>query len=146
MKSHVPKRAAIVLGAVLGALACAAIVALALLQVRTDALHDDWRSLLGDGDHDAPARVEGVEAITQDVSCGYAVIEMFSAWDGGSLTEEDLYGEHGGAVTSTGASFCEEMNKRFPRYETAMRKYLTDSELLDAVYRSLEGVVPVPFE
>ena len=27
--------------------------------------------------------VENVECITQDVSCGYAVIEMFSKWDGG---------------------------------------------------------------
>ncbi len=26
--------------------------------------------------------------ITQDVSCGYAVIEMFSAWDGGLKNTE----------------------------------------------------------
>lgn len=28
--------------------------------------------------------------ITQDVSCGYAVIEMFSTWTGKSITEESL--------------------------------------------------------
>ena len=121
-------------------------VALAALQARTDSLHDDYSAVLNDARYRTQAQVEGVEPITQDVSCGYAVIEMFSSWDGGSVTEEDLYDEYGGVVTSTGASFCDEMNKRFPGYRTTMRTYLTDSELLVAVHDSLEAGVPVPFE
>ena len=121
-------------------------VALAALQARTDSLHDDYSAVLNDARYRTQAQVEGVEPMTQDVSCGYAVIEMFSSWDGGSVTEEDLYDEYGGVVTSTGTSFCDEMNKRFPGYRTTMRTYLTDSELLVAVHDSLEAGVPVPFE
>ena len=102
--------------------------------------------MLSDAKYSVPVQVEDVEAITQDVSCGYAVIEMFSAWDGGNVAEESLYGEYGKVVTSTGQPFCDEMNKQFPEYETTMRKYLTDSELLDAAYASLAEGVPVPIE
>ena len=49
-------------------------------------------------------------------------------------------------VTSTGQSFCDEMNKRFTNYKTTMRNNLTDTELLRAVHSSLEAGVPVPFE
>ena len=140
------KKIAIAFAAILGALVCVAVVALVILQVRTNALHDDYSAMLSDSKYSAPVQVEGVKPITQDVSCGYAVIEMFSTWDGGSITEKSLYDEYGSVVTSTGASFCDEMNKQFPHYKTTMRKNLTDSELLSAIYGSLEAGVPVPFE
>ena len=146
MRNRALKRAAIVLAVVIGALVCVAVVVLVMLQARTDALHDDYDNLTADARYGAPVSAEGVEVITQDVSCGYAVIEMFSAWDGGDVTEESLYDEYGSVVTSTGGSFCDEMNKRFPGYRTEMRTYLTDSELLEAVHESLEAGVPVPFE
>jgi hypothetical protein len=146
MGSRVLKRVAVVLAVVIGVLVCVAIVALVMLQVRTDALHDDYSGMMADARYGTPVSAEGVEVITQDVSCGYAVIEMFSAWDGGDITEESLYDEYGSVVTSTGSSFCDEMNKRFPGYRTEMRAYLTDAELLKAVHESLEAGVPVPFE
>ena len=146
MKSRALKVTVIAIAAILGVLVVIAIVGLSLLQVRTASLHDDWQSVRKDVQLAAPVQVEGVEVITQDVSCGYAVIEMFSAWDGGDVTEESLYGEYGKVVTSTGQSFCDEMNKRLPNYKTAMRKNLTDTELLRAVHSSLEAGVPVPFE
>ena len=144
--NRVLKRVVIILAAVIGALACVAVISLVMLQVRTDALHDDYSGLMADTRYAAPVQAEGVKVITQDVSCGYAVIEMFSAWDGGDVTEESLYDEYGRVVTSTGGSFCDEMNKQFPGYRTSMRKYLTDSQLLEAVHESLEAGVPVPFE
>ena len=146
MKSRALKVTVIAIAAILGVLVVIAIVGLSLLQVRTASLHDDWQSVRKDVQLAAPVQVEGVEVITQDVSCGYAVIEMFSAWDGGDVTEESLYDEYGKVVTSTGQSFCDEMNKRFPSYKTTMRKNLTDMELLRAVHSSLEVGVPVPFE
>ena len=146
MKSRALKVTVIAIAAILGLLVVIAIVGLSLLQVRTASLHDDWQSVRKDVQLAAPVQVEGVEVITQDVSCGYAVIEMFSAWDGGDVTEESLYDEYGKVVTSTGQSFCDEMNKRFPNYKTTMRKNLTDTELLRAVHSSLEAGVPVPFE
>ena len=145
-KKHMLKRVGIAAAAIVAAIACVAAISLAMLQSRTDALHDDWSVMLTDTQYAAPVQVDGIDAITQDVSCGYAVIEMFSAWDGGDITEESLYDEYGKVVTSTGRSFCDEMNKQFPEYETTMRKYLTDSELLYAVHACLAEGVPVPIE
>ena len=120
MKSRALKRVAIAIVAVIVALVCVVTIALAMLQGRTDALRDDYSNMLTDAKYSAPVQVEGVKVIEQKVSCGYAVIEMFSAWDGGSITEESLYDEYGKVVTSTGQSFCDEMNKQFPRYKTGM--------------------------
>ncbi len=116
------------------------------LKVRTDRILTDVSSIREDERYSAPVSVLGLEVITQDVSCGYACIEMFSAWNGGDLTEEDLYGEYGRVVTSTGDRFCEEMNRRFPEYTTTIRKYLTNGELIGAAYENLSNGIPVPFE
>ena len=146
MGSRILKRVAIVVAAIAGVLVCVVVVALVMLHARTSSLHDDYSTLLADAKYATPVQVAGVEPITQNVSCGYAVIEMFSAWDGGNITEKSLYDKYGSVVTSTGRSFCDEMNKQFPNYKTTMRDYLTDSQLLAAIYESLAAGVPVPFE
>ena len=125
-------------------LVCAA--ALVRVHGKTAAIQNDYSAVFRDEKYQRPVRAEGVEVITQDVSCGYAVLEMFSRWNGGDLTEEDLYAEYGKVVTSTGKAFCEEMNKRFPEYTTTMRSYLTNTELLDTVYACLSEGKPVPVE
>ena len=125
-------------------LVCAA--ALVRLHVKTAAIQNDYSAVFRDEKYQRPVRADGVEVITQDVSCGYAVLEMFSRWNGGELTEEDLYAEYGKVVTSTGKAFCEEMNKRFPGYTTTMRSYLANTELLDTVYACLSEGKPVPVE
>ena len=131
-----------------GILALAILVAGLLLglQLRTSAMMDDYSSVYQDEKYRAPVYVEGIRAIKQEVSCGYAVIEMFSAWCGKDVTEESLYSEYGKVVTSTGGKFCKEMNKRFPEYTTTIHKYLKNTELIDAAYNNLASGVPVPFE
>lgn len=121
-------------------------VAFIKLTVKSEKINNDYSSYLKNKKYMTPVNVEDVECITQDVSCGYAVIEMFSAWNGGSVTEEILYDEYGKVVTSTGNSFCDEMNKRFPDYNTVMHKYLTNSEMIDLIYTSLSDGMPVPIE
>ena len=116
------------------------------LKIRTDRILTDYSSVYENEKYKTPVYAEGVETITQDVSCGYACIEMFSAWDGGNLKEEDLYAEYGKVVTSTGEKVSEEMNRRFPEYTTTIHKYMTNTELIDAAYANLEKGVPVPFE
>ena len=125
-------------------LVCAA--ALVRVHGKTAAIRNDYSAVFYDEKYQRPVRVEGVEVITQNVSCGYAVLEMFSRWNGGDLTEEDLYAEYGKVVTSTGKAFCEEMNKRFPEHTTTMRSYLTNTELIDTVYACLSEGKPVPVE
>lgn len=116
------------------------------LNIKTSKLNDDYSYIYDDPKYLTPVSVDGVEVITQDVSCGYAVIEMFSAWNGERITEADLYDEYGRVVTSTGSAFCDEMNKRFPEYTTSMYSYQTNSELIDLIYDSLASGMPVPFE
>ena len=58
------------------------VIALIRLQVRTKSILDDYSAVFDEEKYQTPVYIEGVDVITQDVSCGYAVIEMFSAWDG----------------------------------------------------------------
>ena len=116
------------------------------LQIQTKRICTDYSSIFKDDKYSTPVYADGVEVITQDVSCGYACIEMFSAWTGGNLTEEDLYAEYGKVVTSTGEKFAKEMNKRFSEYTTTIHKYMTNDELIDEAYENLANGVPLPFE
>ena len=140
------KRILIILAVLFVILALVASVSLAVLQARTNGINDDISEIYTNEKYSNPVFVSGVDVIKQDVSCGYAVIEMFSSWNGNDITEESLYNEYGKVVTSTGQSFCNEMNKRFPEYTTTIHKYLKNTELIDLVYDSLARGVPVPFE
>ena len=145
-KKAVLKRIGIIAGIVVGVLACIIAVALIMLQSRTNAILDDISGIQDNVKYKTPVYINGIEVISQDVSCGYAVIEMFAAWNGKDITEESLFDEYGSVVTLTGDSFCKEMNKRFPEYSTTIHKYLTNTELIDKIYDSLARGIPVPFE
>lgn len=121
-------------------------IAFSVLAIRTNAIKDDYSFVYNNESYARAITIDGIEVITQDVSCGYAVIEMFSIWNGGNITEESLYARYGKVVTSTGKSFCNEFNKQFSEYETQMHKYLKNSELIKEVYGSICRGVPVPFE
>lgn len=141
------KRILIGLGIIVILLVCTTIFALIRLNIRTGTLMDDYSSIIRDPKYHEAVSVENASFIKQDVSCGYAVIEMFAKWAGKEgITEQSLYDTYNKVVTSTGSSFEKEMNKQFPEYETTMYRYLKNSELLDKIYISLARDIPVPFE
>ena len=146
MKNKRIKRIVICIASFIGILVAIMLVALAFLQIRTRAIQDDYSSVYSDEKYQTPIMIDGVHVIKQDVSCGYAVLEMFSSWSGHSVTEKSLYKEYGKVVTSTGKAFCQEMNKQFSEYTTTMNKYLKNAELIDAVYENLSAGRPVPIE
>ena len=146
MKNRKIRGFLITVAVVAGLAAAAAGIALAGLQIRTKAVLDDHASVYENEKYQVPIMIEGVDVIKQDVSCGYAVIEMFSAWNGDRITEKSLYDRYGKVVTSTGKSFCEEMNKQFPEYHTVMCRYLKGAELIDQIYENLSDGIPVPIE
>ena len=123
-----------------------AVAAIGILQLRTKTILGDFSSVFENEKYQTPIMIDGVDVIRQDVSCGYAVIEMFSTWSGHSVTEKSLYDQYGKVVTSTGTAFCQEMNKQFPEYTTTICKYLKNTELIDAIYENLSDGIPVPFE
>ena len=107
-----------IVGGIVAALLAVVIVALLIVVIRTRLTQNDYFDVYTDEKYQTPIEIKNVEVIKQDISCGYAVIEMFSAWNGGSVTEEKLYEEYGKIITSTGQKFCDEMNKQFPEYTT----------------------------
>lgn len=146
MRKSIPKRIIDVTAFLLGIFVSIVVAAFAALQIRTNAVLNDYSDIFKNEKYSTPIYIEGVDVITQDVSCGYAVIEMFSSWNGNDITEESLYDKYGKVITSTGNSFCDEMNKQFPEYITTIHKYMKNTELVDLVYDSLSNGVPVPFE
>lgn len=135
-----------IVGGILVLFICIAVVLLIISGIRTWLTQDDYSKVYVDEKYQTPVKIENIELITQDISCGYAVIEMFSAWNGGNITEESLYDQYGTIVTSTGKKFCEEMNKQFPEYKTEMHKYVKNTEFIDIMYETLASGKPVPFE
>lgn len=115
--------------------------------VKTNNLKDDYSYIYEDPKYEEKYIIDDIELVNQEISCGYAVIEMFAKWDGKTdLTEKALFDNYGGIVTSTGKSFEDEMNKQFNNYHTTMYKYLKNSIMLDKIYNSLKNNIPVPFE
>lgn len=135
-----------IVGGILVLFISIAVVLLIISSIRTGLTQDDYSKVYVDEKYQTPIKIENIELITQDISCGYAVIEMFSTWNGGNITEESLYDQYGTIVTSTGIKFCEEMNKQFPEYKTEMHKYVKNTEFIDIMYETLASGKPVPFE
>jgi hypothetical protein len=134
-------------GVTLILLVCTVIFALIKMAIKTNVIIDDYSGIYRDSKYHHTVSVNNATFIKQDISCGYAVIEMFAKWAGKTnITEQSLYDNYGKVVTSTGGSFEQEMNKQFPEYKTTMYKNLKNTELIDKVYTSLSQGVPVPFE
>ncbi len=121
-------------------------IAFSVLAVKSNNIDNDFSAIYTNEKYSKVVNVDGIEVITQEVSCGYAVIEMFSTWNGDNITENSLYEQYGKVVTSTGKSFCNEFNKQFPEYDTRIYKWLKNTALIDKVYESLSKGIPVPFE
>ena len=140
------KKVARIIGIILGVLVAIPLIMLLIVGVRTHFTQDDYSAVYTDPKYQNPVKIANVEVIQQHISCGYAVIEMFSAWNGGNVTEDSLYDEYGTVVTSSGKNFCKEMNKQFPEYTTTIHKYVKNSEFIDIMYDTLKSGKPVPFE
>ncbi|TYQ16134.1 UNVERIFIED_CONTAM: peptidase C39-like protein [Acetivibrio alkalicellulosi] len=89
--------------------------------------------------------VEGIKVFSQEVSCGYACIEMIAKWlNNNDITEQTLLAQNEGKIsTAVGNGFSKEMNKQFPQYTTTRYKNLKNTELIDKIYDSLSTGTPV---
>lgn len=92
-----------------------------------------------------PVKTE-VPVVTQKTGCVYACIEMMSGFLGEDprISEDDLFRQNGDRITEpTNSGVHGELKKQFPAYEVHLRKNLKNSELLDVIYMSLSGGMPV---
>ena len=127
-------------------LATAAIAGTFLFELnrKTQALSDDCSALAQKYPEALSAGPQ--EPVTQEISCGYAVIAQVAAWAEKDITEEDIAAAHDKVVTSTAAGFAQELGRLLPQYEVSLQSWLSDSQLLDAVCESLSAGYPVPIQ
>lgn len=114
------------------------------LNQKTKALTDDFSALADK--YPKPLAAGPGEPVTQEISCGYAVISQVAGWAGKDISEEDLAAAHETVVTSTAEGFANELARVLPKYEIAQKSWLSDSQLLDAVCGSLQAGYPVPIQ
>ena len=74
-----------VIGGIIVLALCFAIIALIRVNIITDNTQNDFAYVYTDEKYKKPILIDNVKVIKQDISCGYAVIEMFSAWKAGTL-------------------------------------------------------------
>ncbi|MDR1277482.1 MAG: hypothetical protein LBK02_01890 [Treponema sp.] len=109
--------------------------------------NDDYSGLLRDSTYSQAVSVNGIQAIKQEISCGYAVIEMLAKWKGKPITEHSLSLQNNGKIsTSMGSGFLKEMNRQFPEWETTRYVNITNGELLQNIHTSLKNGFPAPIE
>ena len=123
------------------------VISLLIIQKYKDnKINDDISSIYSNPKYNEACIIEGIDVKKQEISCGYAVMEMISNWNNNTVTEKGLFDKYGKVVTSSSKNFEKEMNKQFTMFDTKMYKYLKNSELIDKVYESLSKGIPVPFE
>ena len=117
------------------------------IDIKTKKINNDYSTIYTNESYKDAYIIKNVAIVKQEISCGYATIEMFAKSIGNNeITEKSLYDKYKKVVTSTGKSFEKEMNILFPNYNTTMYKYLSNTTLIDKVYNSLKNNIPVPFE
>ena len=114
--------------------------------IRSKVIQEEYQYLL-DGGRIADVKIEDVSLVKQDISCGYAIIEMLSEYYGAKVTEEDLYQKNNKSVsTASTAGFVKEINKVISGKDYKAKKYLKNDELLLAINASLLKGNPVAIE
>jgi hypothetical protein len=108
---------------------------------------DDYSHLLQNNTYPYK-EVIGIRVIKQNVTCGYACIEMLAAWKGKThITEGSLLVQNNGEIsTSMGSGFLKEMTRQFPEWNITRCVNITNTELLGKIYASLDKGFPVPIE
>ena len=132
--------------AFVAALALAVAIPFTILGIKTAGLKTDVSYLKDDAIYSSKVEVEGLELVTQHVSCGYASIEMISSFYGKRVTEDELDARNGAVSTASTDGFVEEINKCIPSKIFSGRTYLKDDELLKGIHDSLKNNNPVAIE
>ena len=131
---------------VVGALTLAVAIPFAILAIRTANLKADYSYLKDDPEYSSKEEIEGIELVTQHVSCGYATIEMMSSYYGNKVTEDELDQRNGAVSTASSKGFLDEVNKSIPTKSFVMKSYLKNDSLLKEIHDALKNDNPVAIE
>ncbi|MBO4539001.1 MAG: C39 family peptidase [Clostridia bacterium] len=149
MNGNEPKKKKIAI--IISTVALVVIITLAtpfiVLACRTSALKSDYSYLKTDETYSVKAEVDGIQLVTQHVSCGYATIEMLSSFYSKKVSEDELADKNNGRIsTSSSSGFLKEINASIPDHTFTKHKYLKDDELLKSIHDALSSGHPVAIE
>ncbi len=113
--------------------------------IRSARLHDDYSSLAEE--YKTKVEITDLGLIKQEISCGYACIEMVSSYYGNKITEAELSEKNNGAITTSSTNgFLVEISKTLPNKTFVKNTYLKDSAFLKEIHISLSKRNPVVIE
>lgn len=137
----------IILCSIVTAIALALAIPFISFGVKSNVIKTDWAYLKEDKIYNSKVEVEGIELVSQHISCGYATIEMMSTFYGNKVSEDDLSAKNnGGVTTSTSKGFFKELDSSVPSKEFVQHSYLHNDMLLKEIYISLKSDNPVALE
>lgn len=129
-----------------GALVLALAIPFSVFGIRSANLQSDYSYLREDPSYSSKASVTGIELVQQQVSCGYATIEMMSAFYGDRVSEAELDARNSSVSTSSSQGFLKEVSRCIPSHSFAFRSYLKSDDLLKEIHGSLTRNHPVAIE
>ena len=133
--------------AVVGAITIAVAIPFTILGIRTASINSDYSYLKTDASYNDKLEIAGVTLKKQDVSCGYATIEMMSEYYGNKVDEIELAKRNEGAITTQSSNgFLKEVNKTITTKSFIKRSYLKNDELLKEIHDSIKNNNPVALE
>ena len=144
------KKKKIILGISIGvsaALVLAVLIPFMILGIRTASIKKSYAYLKDDPVYSEKKEVTGIELVKQEISCGYATIEMMSAFYGSKVSEKELSDKNKGAITTqTSDGFLSELRKTIPEQKFVKHSYLNNDVLLKEIVIALSDNRPVALE
>ena len=132
--------------AVVGSLALAVAIPFTALAAKTANLKTNYSYLKEDTTYKEKVEVTGLELVTQQISCGYASIEMISTYYGEPVSEDYLDAKNGAISTASTDGFINEINRSILSKTFVKRTYLKNDQLLKEIHDSLKNSNPVAIE
>ena len=127
-------------------IALALVIPFIILDVKSNIINNDYNYLFEENKI-VDVKIEDVPLVKQEISCGYAIIEMLSDYYGDKVSENELYKKNNSNVsTSTTSGFVKEINNTIQSLESKPYIYLKNDELLLTINQSLLNNKPVAVE
>ncbi len=144
------KKKKIILGISIGVsavLVLAVLIPFMILGIRTASIKKSYAYLKDDPVYSEKQEVTGIELVKQEISCGYATIEMMSAFYGSKISEKELSDKNKGSITTSSSDgFLKELRKSVPEQKFVKHSYLNNDVLLKEICIALSDNRPVALE
>lgn len=144
------KKKKIVIGISIGvsaALVLAVLIPFMILGIRSTSIKKNYAYLKDDFVYSEKQEVTGIGLVKQEISCGYATIEMMSSFYGNKVTEKELSDKNKGAITTqTSDGFLKELRKTIPEQKFVKHSYMNNDVLLKEIAIALSDNRPVALE